>query len=120
MAISEWEPQDEREAVAGAGIEEAAFSQFCNSFSVGPVRIKYCLDLTVPQVTFEVYVVGVRIGGGTLNPSKPSLTVGGSVAGFTVKATLTVDFKARQIKYSIKVCVPILGCKTYSGVLFSW
>jgi hypothetical protein len=120
MAISEWEPQVQNEAAAGAGIDEAAFSQFCNSFSVGPVRINYCVDLTVPQVTFEVYVVGVRIGGGTLNAANPTITIGGSVAGFTVEANLTVDFSARQITYSIRVCVPVLGCRTYSGVLFSW
>lgn len=121
MAISAWEPEVRSESAAQTGgLDEATFSQFCNSFSVGPVTIKYCVDLTVPQITVEVYVLGVRIGGGTINPSNPSITIGGSVAGFTVQATLTADFKARQLTYQIKVCVPVLGCKTYSGVLFSW
>lgn len=101
-------------------LHETAMQQFCNSFSVGPVRINYCIDLTVPQITFEIYVAGVRIGGGTINPQNPSVTIGGSVDGFKVEATLTADFPARQLKYKIVVCVPILGCTTYEGILFSW
>lgn len=101
-------------------LDASALEQFCNSFSVGPVRINYCVDLGIPQITVELYLAGVRIGGGTINPQHPTITVGGSVAGFKVEATLSADFNARQITYSITVCAPIFGCKTYSGTLFSW
>lgn len=101
-------------------IHPNALQQFCNSFSVGPVTIHYCVDLTVPQVTFEVYVAGVRVGSGTINAQHPTVTIGGSVDGIKVEATLTVDFEKRQVTYKVTVCVPIVGCTTYSGILFSW
>jgi len=101
-------------------LHESALQQFCNSFSVGPVKVNYCLDLSIPQITVEVFVAGVRIGGGTINPQHPTVTIGGSVAGFKAEVTLTADFSKRQLTYKITVCVPILGCKNYDGVLFSW
>jgi len=101
-------------------LEKAALMTFCNSFSIGPVKVDYCLDLSVPEVRVEVYLLGVRIGGGTLNPSNPSVTIGGSVAGFKAEVTLTADFSAKQITYKVEVCAPIVGCTDYDGVLFSW
>src|ERR1700682_1800851 len=70
-------------------LHESALQQFCNSFSVGPVKLDYCVDLSVPQVSFEIYVAGVRIGGGIINPQHPSVTIGGSVDGFKAEVTLT-------------------------------
>jgi hypothetical protein len=119
MAISEAK-KDALAHVQDGQLDASALQQFCNSFSVGPVTIKYCVDLTVPQITVEIYLAGVRIGGATINPQHPSVTIGGSVAGFKVEVTLTADFSKRQLTYNITLCAPIIGCKTYSGVLFSW
>lgn len=101
-------------------VDAKSLQQFCNSFSISALTIKYCLDLSVPEITLEVYLAGVRIGGGTINPSNPSITIGGSIAGFKAEATLSADFDSKQAKYSITLCVPVFGCTNYSGVLFSW
>lgn len=92
---------------------------FDNSISFGPVRIEYQLDLSVPQITFSVYLLGTRIGGGTINPTNPSLTVGGSIDGFKAEVKLTADFAGRKVTYDIALETP-LGGKHYSGTLFSW
>jgi len=101
-------------------IDKAALAQFCNSVTIGPVKINYCIDTAVPQITIDVYVSGTRIGGGTINTSNPTITIGGSVAGFKAEVTLTANFSAKNVTYSITVCVPIFGCTAYSGTLFSW
>jgi hypothetical protein len=101
-------------------LHPSALQQFCNSVSIGPFRIEYCLDLSVPQITIEVYLSGVQIGGGTINTQNPSITIGGSVSGFKAEVTVTADFNKRQATYNITLCAPIVGCTTYQGVLFSW
>lgn len=101
-------------------IHPSATQQFCNSFSVSALTIKYCLDLAVPQITVEVYLTGVKIGGGTMNPSNPSLTIGGGVIGFKVQVTLTANFDTNQVTYKITFCAPVAGCTDYSGTLMSW
>lgn len=97
----------------------SALEFFDNSISVGPIRIDYQLDLSVPQITFSVYLASVRIGGGTINPTNPSVTVGGSVDGFKAEATIAADFAARRATYHIDLETPI-GGKTFDGTLFTW
>jgi len=92
---------------------------FNNSISFGPVKIEYQLDLSIPQITFSVYLLGTRIGGGTVNTTNPSITVGGSIDGFKVEAKLTADFDGKKVTYDISLETP-LGGKHYSGTLFSW
>ena len=101
-------------------LDPSAMQQFCNSFSVSVLTIKYCLDLAVPQITIEVYLAGIKIGGGTINTSNPSITIGGSALGFKAEVTLAADFSKNQATYKVTLCAPIVGCTDYSGVLFSW
>jgi hypothetical protein len=101
-------------------IHESAFNFFTNSISLGPLTITYTVDLSIPQVTFTLTLAGINIGGGTINPQHPCVTVGGGAAGFKAEATLCVVPANKQVTYNIQVCVPFLGCKTYQGVLFSW
>lgn len=101
-------------------VDAASLQQFCNSFSISALTIKYCLDLSVPQITVEIYLAGVRIGGGTINPSNPSITIGGSIAGFKAEVTLAADFTKKQVTYNVTLCAPFVGCTTYNGTLFSW
>ncbi|HEX7150305.1 MAG TPA: hypothetical protein VF618_02370 [Thermoanaerobaculia bacterium] len=101
-------------------LDAKALQQFCNSFSVGPLTINYCVDLSVPQVTFSVTLAGVTIGSGTLDAQTPSVTLGGSVAGFTAQVTLTADFGQTQVTYDITLCAPFVGCTQHTGILFSW
>lgn|SRR6185295_17562426 len=106
--------------VAENRIDPKTLDQFCNSVSIGPVKVDYCVDLSIPQVTFEVYLAGVRIGGGTLNTTTPTLTLVGAIQGFKVELTLTADFAAKTVTYRLVVCIPDLGCVTHEGTLFSW
>jgi hypothetical protein len=101
-------------------IDAAALAFWSNSIEIGPIRIEYSLDLSVPQIAFSVYLSGTRIGGGTINPTNPSVTVGGSVDGFKAEAKITADFAAKKATYDIDVIVPIIGHKHYSGTLFTW
>ncbi len=101
-------------------LHATVFESYCNSYSQGPIKIEYCVDLSIPQVSVAVYLVSVRIGGGTIDPSHPSITIGGGVAGFKAEVTLTADFGAKHLKYKIDLCAPLVGCKTYNGTLFSW
>lgn len=98
----------------------AATQQYCNSFSLGPITLQYCVDSSIPQVTFNVTLLGGNIGSGVLNAQHPSATLGGSIAGFKAEVTLTADFQAEQVTYAITLCTPFGGCKNYSGTLFSW
>ncbi len=106
--------------IQDAQLDAAALEQFCNSLTLGPLKIEYCVDLSIPQITVNVYLAGIRIGGGTINPSNPSITIGGGALGFKAEVTLSADFNARQVTYQVEVCAPFAGCKAYSGVLFSW
>ncbi len=101
-------------------IHKSALQAFCNSTSIGPLEIKYCVDLTIPQVSFEVFLAGIKIGGGTVDPNNTCITVGGSVLGFTAQVELCLDVTKQEVTYDITLCVPILPCDTFKGVLFSW
>lgn len=101
-------------------IDEAAFLQYCNHFSVGPLKIDYCVDLTVPRVTFSVFLAGVRIGGGTIDRSEPCVKVGGGAGGFKAEVELCLDLDRKRVVYQIELCAPIVGCRDHKGVLFSW
>jgi hypothetical protein len=119
MAIQQAAP-DALAHIKDGQIDPKAFQQFCNSFSIGVLTINYCVDVSVPQVTFTVTLLGVQIGSGTLNAQNPTVTIGGSVSGFKAQVTLSADLSKKQITYDITLCVPIAGCKQFTGVLFSW
>ncbi|MEM7052635.1 MAG: hypothetical protein AAF604_23430 [Acidobacteriota bacterium] len=101
-------------------IHESTLSQLCNSFTIGALKIEYCVDLSVPQVTFQIYLAGIKIGGGTINPSDPCLKIGGGALGFKAEVELCLNADDSEVTYEIELCVPVLGCKTYKGVLVSW
>ena len=101
-------------------IHESAMQQFCNSISFGPLKVDYCVDLAIPQVTFQVYLAGIKIGGGTINPQNPCLKIGGGALGFKAEVELCIDVNKQQVTYEIEVCAPFVGCTKYKGILFSW
>jgi hypothetical protein len=101
-------------------IHESVFNFVISSISFGPLTITYTLDLSIPQVTFTLTLAGINIGGGTINPQNPCVTIGGGAVGFKAEATLCVVPANKQITYNVQVCVPFLGCKTYQGILYSW
>jgi hypothetical protein len=101
-------------------LHESVFNLVSNSISIGPLTITYTVDLSIPQVTFTLSLAGVNIGGGTINPQHPCVTVGGGALGFKAEATLCVDPAKKQVTYNVQICAPFVGCKTFEGVLFSW
>jgi hypothetical protein len=101
-------------------LHESALTQFCNSLTLGPLKIDYCVDLSVPQVTFQVYLAGIKIGGGTINPDHPCVKIGGGVFGFKAEVELCIDAAGQKVTYDATVCAPFVGCKSYKGILFSW
>lgn len=101
-------------------IHESVLNNICNSFSVSELKIDYCVDLAIPQVTFTVFLKGIKIGEGTINPQHPCVTIGGGVFGFKAEVTICLDPAKKQVTYEIELCVPFLPCKDFKGVLFSW
>lgn len=92
-------------------LPDSAFAETCYSWSFGPLTVQLCVDLSVPQISITVTLLGVTIGKVVLNPQNTSATIGGSVAGFKAEVTFTADFSARTLTISAEVCAPFVGCK---------
>ena len=73
-------------------------------------------DITVPGGNFE----GVKLGSATLNKSNATASIGGSVGGTTCKATLTANFSAETVTYSVVIDTPFSKKKTYNGTVVTW
>lgn len=101
-------------------VHESTMQRFCNSFSIGVLKIDYCVDLAVPQVSFDVYLAGIKIGGGTINPEHPCIKIGGGALGFKAEVELCLDIDKKRVTYEIELCAPFVGCTKYKGTLFSW
>jgi hypothetical protein len=63
------------------------------------------------QLILETPVGSVTIASTTLNPSNPSITVGGSIGPFKAEATVSFDFATMTLTASGEVCAPFAGCK---------
>ncbi len=96
------------------------FNNISSSIGIGPLRIDYSIDLSKPEISATVFLCGISIGGGTINPSNPKITIGGGVAGFKAEVTLEANFAKQEIDYTAEVCAPIIGCTGFNGKLFSW
>lgn len=98
-------------------------SDITGSVSVGGgASIKYDVDPDVPQVECSLYYESIKCGSVTLNENDASASIGGSVpdTDVTCKATLTADFSAETVTYSVKIDTPFSKAKTYSGTLVTW
>ena len=101
-------------------LDPIIFQQVSSSFSWGPVKIIFDIDIDKPEIRVKVKLAGTKIGSGTLNPKKTTITIGGSVSGFKAEVKLKADFPKQKLTYKIEVCVPLLGCKNKKGTLVSW
>lgn len=72
------------------------------SFTTSALNVSLVLETPVGNVT---------LGSGTLNPSNPSFTIGGSINGFKAEATVSLDFSSLVLTAQGEVCAPFLGCK---------
>jgi len=92
-------------------LSDSVFAETCYSWSFGPLSVSVCVDLSVPDISVTVTLLGVTIGKVVLNPQNTSATIGGSVAGFKAEVTFTADFTAETLTISAEVCAPFVGCK---------
>lgn len=90
--------------------DAASFSNLGNgSISFGPLTLSWNFSLDPLQVNVSASLVGIPIGSITLDPSHPTLTIGGSAAGFTAEVDLTLNIAAPSFSYHVKVKAPIVG-----------
>ena len=68
-------------------LSESVFNTHCVSWSLGPLTIKACIDISVPSASVTVILAGTTIGHCVLSPDHTQCTVGGGVDGFKVEIT---------------------------------
>ncbi|MDI1256336.1 MAG: hypothetical protein PSV16_09555 [Flavobacterium sp.] len=90
------------------------------SKSFGPLTVNYNIDLSIPQISVSATLYGVSIGSAVINRQDPSVTLGGNVGFAKAELTLTANFDANELDYSVDV--EAFGHTIYSGSgrLFSW
>lgn len=74
--------------------------------------LKICADVQGDNVHIEVTLMGIKIGGGTINKDHPSITIGGGALGFKAEVTITLNLNPISLKFCGKVCAPLAGCKS--------
>ena len=47
-------------------LHESVFNEVSNTFTWGPLKIEYTVDLTIPQLTFSVFLAGIKIASGNV------------------------------------------------------
>lgn len=76
-------------------------------YSFGPLSLQINIVLETP-------VGNVTLFSGALNPTTPTITIGGSIDYFKAEATVSFDFSTKVLTASGEVCAPIVGCKSGS------
>lgn len=83
--------------------------------------LAYDVNPSTSNPTATVYLEweGQKLGSATLNSSSASASIGGSAGGYKAKGTITANWSAKNITYSVQI--KGLGVnKTYSGTLVKW
>ena len=93
-----------------------AVSGCLNLFSAFGCTVKVCYAVNLSDVTvtaeLDTPVGNVNLGSATLDPSNPTIKLGGHIGGF--KAEVTIGFEVSSMTLTIEgsVCAPLVGCKT--------
>jgi len=103
--------------IAEGHLSDAVFEQHCLSYTIGPLKIEACIDVSVPAASVSVYLAGVRIGGCQLSPQNTNCKVGGSVDGF--KAEVGFSLAPPCLDYNAVVETPFSTYKK-SGHIWCW
>lgn len=98
-------------------IHASAFDAACHTLSIGPVTAKFCASFNPPSVSVELSVLGHNVANCTLSNAHPSCKIGGSIGPFKAELDLTLDIPGKKLNYTLTICAPIVGCKTYNGVI---
>lgn len=92
---------------------EAVFFAQCIDWSIGPLSVHACVDLSLPSVSVTVQLLGVTLASCTLSLSNQSCKVGGSIDGFKAELTVTFNPSPLSITMTGTLCAPIVGCKSF-------
>jgi hypothetical protein len=95
-------------------------SDITGSTNVSGVTLTYDINPDTPSATVVASFAGVKLGSATLTKDDASASIGGTVAGTTVKVTVTANWSTDTITYSVKLDSPFSKAKTYSGTLVQW
>jgi len=95
-------------------------SDITGSANVSGVTLTYDVNPTAETATVVASYAGVKLGSMTLTSTDASASVGGTVAGTTVKVTITANWSSDTLTYSVKLDTPVTKAKTYSGTLVHW
>jgi hypothetical protein len=79
------------------------------SISFGPLTLSWDFTLSPLSITVTLKLLGITIASGSLNPSNPTITLGGSAGGFTAEVTLTLNPSVPSMDYHVEVSAPIVG-----------
>jgi hypothetical protein len=94
-------------------------SSSCHDVTFGPVRIKFCVNISIPEVTFEVYLHGTLVASGTLSKTHPTITIQKKIGPASIKLTLTLDPAKKCITFDLTACL-FGACFSRKGNLFCW
>jgi hypothetical protein len=99
-------------------IDDAVFAAHCIDWNWWVLRVKACVDVSVPSASIEVYLLGAQIGRCELNPQQSACKIGGSVDGFKAEVELRIVDKCR-LAVVAEVCA-FGHCKRFEHTLFQW
>lgn len=96
-----------------AAAQSALFNDSCISWSFGPLAIEACADLSVPQISARVTLMGKTLGECTLSPAHTDCVIGGSILGFKAEVRLQMLTGPLRLHITAEVCAPFAGCKSF-------
>lgn len=83
------------------------------SLNIVFLHIEGTVNTSVPSIDLTASVLGVTIGHVHLDPSHPSVKIGGSVGLFKAVVELTLRTNPTRLIVDAELCVPIHGCDKY-------
>jgi hypothetical protein len=99
-------------------VDEAVLAAHCIDWNWWVLRVKACIDISVPSASIEVYLLGALIGKCELSPQHTSCKIGGSIDGFKAEVELKLVDSCKLVVVA-EVCA--LGkCKKFEHTLFQW
>lgn len=98
---------------------KSLMNNFSGSKSFGPLTINYDLNTSIPQITVKATLFGISVGSGVINPSNPSITLGGHIGNSKATITLTVDFNRKELDYDVSINLGGIS-SNWKGTLFTW
>ena len=106
-----------KQALAAASAANVSITIFSESgvslvltYGISSSGINLGLELDTP-------VGDLSLGNVTLSPSHPSASLGGAIAGFEAKVTVSYDVSANTLTISGEIGIPIFGTKKFSRTI---